>query len=92
MILDKPTEEALKLCSEIIAMNAPRKGPLEGAREIFRDNAELKFGSDLIEDALSKHLDVETHELCVLARPQDPDRLTRLLEGPLASLGFRVRA
>lgn len=92
LMLNDLTEEALIRCSEIIAMNTPRKGPPAGARGAFRHNAELKLGSDLFHDALSKHLDVETQELCVLARPHDPDRLTRLLEGPLASLGFRVRA
>lgn len=84
-VAQKMPDEALKLASDVMTFERPKKRPLKGARRIFAGGEK---GNKMIRGAMERHLEDE-NDLCVLSAGSEPDRLTRLFEDRFAFM-FRV--
>jgi hypothetical protein len=77
-------DEALKLTGDVMNFSEPNRRTLKATRALFNGKA----GTMLLGAGVEKRLR-DKNDLCVLRAPPEPDRLTSLFEGRLASL-FRA--
>lgn len=81
-------DEALKLESDILALNKPAKRVLKNMQKSFDEPDEEGNPDTMLRGNMASHLQDE-QDLCVLAPPVERDRLTMFFQGPF-SWAFRV--